>query len=186
VAFVVVYDASVLYPGTLRDLLIRIAQTGLVQARWTEMILDELFGAIKRDRPDLDPAKLDRTRVLMGTAVRDWKVTDFEPLIDSLKLPDSDDRHVLAAAIRARAQVIVTSNLKHFPVGDLVQWDIEPKSPDAFVRDQIGLDRDAIVAAIQQIADSWRNPVGTPADVLDRLERSGLAVSVAELRTPRP
>lgn len=184
-AFVVVYDASVLYPGTLRDLLIRIAQTGLVQARWTEMILDEMFNAIRRNRPDLDPAKLDRTRVLMATAVRDWKVTDFESLIDSLKLPDPDDRHVLAAAIRARAQVIVTSNLRDFPGAELSRWDIEPRSPDAFVRDQISLDRDAIVAAIQQIADSWRNPCGTPSDVLDRLERSGLAVSVAELRTPR-
>ncbi len=128
-AFAVIYDASVLYPSTLRDLLIRIAQTGLVHARWTEMILDEMFDAIKRNRPDLDPARLDR--------------------------------------------------------GELGRWDIEPKSPDAFVRDQIGLDRDAIVAAIQQIADSWRNPTGTPAEVLERLERSGLAVSVAELRTPR-
>jgi predicted nucleic acid-binding protein len=185
VAFVVVYDASVLYPNTLRDLLIRIAQSGLVQARWTELIVDEMFAALKGDRPDLDRAKLDRTRALMATAVRDWKVTDFEPLIDSLKLPDPDDRHVLAAAIRARAQVIVTSNLKDFPVEDLRKWDIEPKSPDAFVRDQLGLDRDVVVAAIQQIADSWRNPPGTPTDVLDRLERSGLAVSVAELRTTR-
>jgi len=184
-AFVVIYDASVLYPSTLRDLLLRIAQSGLVQARWTELILDEMFAALKRDRPDLDSTRLDRTRSLMATAVRDWKVTDFEPLIDSLKLPDPDDRHVLAAAIRARAQVIVTSNLRDFPAGDLSQWDIEPKSPDAFVRDQIGLDRDRVVAAIQQIADSWRNPLGTPAHVLDRLERSGLAMSVAELRTTR-
>jgi hypothetical protein len=96
--FVVIYDASVLYPNTLRDLLIRLAQSGLIQARWTEHILDEMFAALKRDRPDLDPAKLDRTRTLMGTAVRDWKITGHEPLIDSLKLPDSDDRHVLAAA----------------------------------------------------------------------------------------
>jgi predicted nucleic acid-binding protein len=93
-----------------------------VQARWTEMILDEMFHALKRDRPDLDPTRIDRTRALMATAVRDWKVIDFEPLIDSLKLPDPDDRHVLAAAIRARAQVIVTSNLKHFPARDLSQW----------------------------------------------------------------
>src|SRR3954452_16931024 len=146
---------------------------------------DEMFAALKRDRPDLDPTKLDRTRALMATAVGDWKVINYEPLIDSLKLPDPDDRHVLAAAIRARAQVIVTSNLKDFPAADLAQWDIEPKSPDGFVRDQMGLDRDAVVSAIQQIADSWRNPQGTPADVLDRLERSGLAVSVAELRVGR-
>jgi predicted nucleic acid-binding protein len=157
----------------------------LVQARWTEEILDEMFAALKRDRPDVNPARPDRTRALMGTAVRDWKVTGYEPLIDVLKLPDPDDRHVLAAAIRARAQVIVTANLRHFPAADLDPWDVEAMSPDDFVRDQISLDRAAVYAAVQQIADSWRNPPGSIDDVLDRLEHNGLAVSVAELRTSR-
>jgi hypothetical protein len=76
VAFVAIYDASVLDPNTLRDLLLRIAQSDLVQAKWTESILDEMFAALKRDRPDLDPTKLDRTRALMAAAVRDWKVID--------------------------------------------------------------------------------------------------------------
>jgi predicted nucleic acid-binding protein len=158
VAFVVIYDASVLYPSTLRDLPICIAQSGMIQAKWTEQTFDEMFGALKRDRPELDPTKLDRTRVLLATAVRDWKVVGYEPLIDSLKLPDPDDRHVLAAAIRARAQVIVTTNLRDFPHDELRHWDIEPKSPDEFVRDQIGLDRAVAYASVQQIADSWRNP----------------------------
>lgn len=183
--FVVVYDASVLYPSTLRDLLLRIAQSGLAQAKWTEQILDEMFAALRRDRPDLEPGKLDRTRSLMTTAVRDWKISNYEDLIESLKLPDPDDRHVLAAAIRARAQVIVTSNLRDFPTDELRKWDIDPKSPDEFVRDQISLDRDVVYAALQQIADSWRVPPGGIDDVLDRLERAGLAVSVADLRAGR-
>ncbi len=181
-AFVVVYDASVLYPSTMRDLLIRIAQSGLVQAKWSDDILDEMFAALRRQRPDLDPARLDRARSLMGTAVRDWKVSGYAALIDTLKLPDPDDRHVLAAAIKARAQVIVTANLRDFPAADLSNWDIDPKSPDEFVRDQISLDRSRVFASVQQIADSWKNPPGTIEDVLDRLERSGLAISVAELR----
>jgi predicted nucleic acid-binding protein len=180
--FVAVYDASVLYPSTLRDLLLRIAQSGLVDAKWTEQILDEVFSALRRQRPDLDDAKLARTRALMGTAARDWRVSGHERLIDSLKLPDPDDRHVLAAAIRARAQIIVTSNLRHFPADELRSWDIEAMSPDEFVRDQISLDRSTVYAAVQQIANSWRNPPGSVEDVLDRLERSGLGVSVAELR----
>jgi predicted nucleic acid-binding protein len=184
--FAVVYDASVLYPSTLRDLLIRIAMSGLVRAKWTDQILDEVFGALRRDRPDLTEAKLNRTRELMGTAVRDWRVTNYEPLTDALQLPDPDDRHVLAAAIRAGAQVIVTSNLKHFPAKDLGQYDIDPKSPDDFVREQIDLNRDAVYAAVQQIADSWQDPPGTLDDVLDRLERSGLALSVAALRGSSP
>lgn len=113
--FVVVYDASVLYPSVLRDLLIRIAQAGLVQAKWTNEILDETFRSIIRQRPDLDPQRLERTRTLMCAAIRDCLVVDYEPLIDAVELPDIDDRHVLAAAIKARAQIIVTSNLKDFP-----------------------------------------------------------------------
>ncbi|MGH3439915.1 MAG: PIN domain-containing protein, partial [Sciscionella sp.] len=107
-AFTVVYDANVLYPSTLRDLLIRIAQAGLVQAKWTNQILDETFQNLAANRPDLDTDKLQRTRELMCQAVRDCLVVGYEPLIDVLDLPDPDDHHVLAAAIKARAQVIVT------------------------------------------------------------------------------
>ena len=102
-AFVAVYDASVLYPSTTRDLLIRIAQAGLAQAKWTDAILDEVFTSLVKNRPDLDPTRLDRTRELMAAAIRDVLVVGYEPLIDALDLPDPDDRHVLAAAIRARA-----------------------------------------------------------------------------------
>lgn len=102
--FVVLYDANVLYPSTLRDLLIRIAQAGLVQAKWTDEILDEVFDNLTANRPDLDPQKLARTRDLMNSAVRDCMVTGYEPLIEAIDLPDPDDRHVLDAAIKARAQ----------------------------------------------------------------------------------
>ncbi len=114
-AFVVVYDANVLYPSTLRDVLIHVALTDLVQAKWTEEILDEVFRNLKHNRPDLNPAKLERTRRLMRDAVPDCMVSGHTPLIDALKLPDPDDRHVLAAAIRARAQVIVTCDQDDFP-----------------------------------------------------------------------
>jgi predicted nucleic acid-binding protein len=182
VAFVVVYDANVLYPNTLRDLLIRIAQTGLVQAKWTVQILDEVFTNLRTNRPDLDPARLDRTRDLMSRAVRDCRVTGYESLVEGLSLPDPDDRHVLAAAIRARAQVIVTHNLADFPAEALQTWDIEAKSPDDFVLDQLDLNRDAVYGAVQRVADSWANPPGTVADIIAALERDGLAQTAASLR----
>lgn len=181
-SFVVLYDANVLYPSTLRDLLIRIAAAGLVQARWTEQILDEVFRNLREDRPDLSEERLTRTRSLMLTSVRDCLVTGYQPLISALDLPDPDDRHVLAAAIRARAQVIVTDNLKDFPAEALRQWDIEPKDADEFICDQIGLDAKVVWSCVQQIANSWRNPPGTMGDVLSSLERCGLVQSVAELR----
>ncbi|WP_394613693.1 PIN domain-containing protein [Lentzea sp. JNUCC 0626] len=181
-SFVVVYDANVLYPSTLRDLLIRIAAAGLVQAKWTDQILDEVFRNIRKNRPDLSEQQLQRTRSLMLTAVRDCLVTGYERLIPALDLPDPDDHHVLAAAIRARAQVIVTDNLKDFPAESLGEWDVEAKDADDFVIDQIGLDAKVVWSCVQQIANSWRNPPGTVEDVLASLERCGLVQSVAALR----
>ncbi|MFD9705324.1 PIN domain-containing protein [Lentzea sp. NPDC059081] len=75
-SFVVLYDANVLYPSTLRDLLIRIAGAGLVQAKWTEQILDEVFRNIRKNRPELSAGQLERTRSLMLTSVRDCLATD--------------------------------------------------------------------------------------------------------------
>ncbi len=101
--FVVVYDANVLYGNTVRDLLIRLAMTGRVQARWTNRILDEMQRNLAANRPDIPAEKLGRLRCLMNSAVRDCLVEGYEPLIEGLKLPDADDRHVLAAAIKVGA-----------------------------------------------------------------------------------
>jgi predicted nucleic acid-binding protein len=180
--FIVVYDANVLYPNTLRDLLIRIAQAGLVQAKWTNEILDEMLRALSTNRPDIQPDKLDRLRQLMNEAVRDCLVSGYEPLIEELKLPDPADRHVLAAAIKTGAQVIVTSSLKHFPATGLRPWDVEAKSPDDFVLDQVGIDGRTVAACVQQIADSRTRPPQDIEDVLSQLERDGLIESAAALR----
>jgi predicted nucleic acid-binding protein len=181
-AFIVVYDANVLYPNTLRDLLIRISQAGLVQARWTNEILDEMLRALARNRPDIPPDTLDRLRQLMNGAVRDCLISGYESLVEELKLPDPADRHVLAAAIKAGAQVIVTANLKHFPAAALRQWDVEAKSPDDFVLDQVGIDGRTVAACVQQIADSRTRPPQNIEDVLSQLERDGLVESIAALR----
>jgi predicted nucleic acid-binding protein len=180
--FVVIYDANVLHPPVLRDVLIRIAQDGLVQARWTNDILDETFRSIEERRPDIDPARLKRTRELMGGAIRDVLVTGHEALIPAVTLPDPDDRHVVAAAVRARAQVIVTRNVRDFPADELRKWDVEARTPDEFLLDQFHLSGPILYGAIQRVADSWRNPPGTVGDVIDRLERSGLVETAAHLR----
>lgn len=179
---IVVYDASVLYPSTLRDLLVRLAQSGLITAKWTDRILDEVFASLARDRPDLDPARLRRTRALMIRAVRDCLVRGWTPLVDVIELPDPDDRHVVAAAVRSGAQVIVTANIKDFPVEELEPWGIEARSPDDFVLDHVLQHGPVVSLIVGQIADSWARPPGTVLDVLASLERAGLARSVAALR----
>jgi predicted nucleic acid-binding protein len=173
VAFVVIYDACVLYPNVLRDVLIRVAMAGTVRARWTEAILDETFRNLRANRPDLDPDKLSRTRELMCEAVPDCLVTGYETLIEGLVLPDPDDRHVLAAAVRAGAQLIVTSNLKDFPDDALAAYGVEAKGPDDFLVDQYFLDEALLPRVIADISRSWQQPGGELV-VVAALERAGL------------
>ncbi|WP_246567617.1 PIN domain-containing protein [Streptomyces flaveus] len=170
-----------MYPNTLRDLLIRVSRKGFVRARWTDIILDEVDRSIARNY-DIAPEALARRRSLMNEAVRDCLITGFEPLMEGLKLPDMDDRHVLAAAIQAGAQVIVTNNRKDFPPDYLANWGIERKSADEFMMDLVGLDDRVVYACVQEIATSRRRPPQTFDDVLAQLERSGLTESVSALR----
>jgi len=181
VAFVVVYDACVLYPASVRDLLIRLAGTGLFRARWTDRILDECFESIVAARPDLR-GKLDRTRQLMEKAIPDARVTGFEAIAAGLTLPDDNDRHVLAAAIRCCAQVIVTTNLRDFPAAALARYDVEAQHPDAFVLHLLSLGPGAVLDAIRAQARALRNPLCSVADLLNTLETRGLVQSVCELR----
>ena len=181
-AFVVIYDDNVLYPSLLRDVLIPVAQRGLVRGRWTDRILDEVFVNLLENRPDLDHAKLARTRELMNASIRDVLVEGYEPLIAAVTLPDPDDRHVVAAAIRAQAQMIVTANLPDFPGEELEKWNIEVKHPDDFLVDQFHLDAIALHVIVQQIADDTTRPPMTFSDVLDGLERCGATQATALLR----
>jgi PIN domain len=181
-AFIVVYDACVLYPAPLRDLLLRIAGAGLIRARWTDRILDECFRNILAARPDLDPSALERTRALMNRAVPDCLIGGYEALIDGLSLPDPDDRHVFAAAIRAGAQLIVTSNLKDFPDTALAPYGIEAKDPDDFVINQLDLAPSAISNVVMEQTRALKNPARSLAEVLDTLRSCGLVQSVAKLR----
>ena len=181
-AFVVIYDACVLYPAALRDFLMRVARTGIVRARWSETILDECFRAIMRERPELRMEALERTRGLMREAVPDCIVSGHENLIDGLVLPDPDDRHVLAAAIRSGAQTIVTFNLKDFPAEVLEPLGIEARHPDDFIIDQISLAPGLMVGALLEQVAALRNPPMLREQVVDRLRDQGLVQSVAKLR----
>lgn len=183
--FIVVYDACVLYSNTIRDLLVRLAITGVVQAKWTEEILDEVDRNLAEHGIG-DPEKRARRRRLMNEAVPDCLVTGYEPFIDGLKLPDEDDRHVLAAAIKAGAQVIVTDNLRDFPADYLEPWGIEAKSADDFVMDLIDMYDRIVYSCAQAMADNTQRPPLTLDDILTRMERAGLIESANALRAGPP
>jgi predicted nucleic acid-binding protein len=153
-----------------------------VRARWSNRILDEVFRNILRVRPELNESSLVRTRELMNAAIADVVVDGFETIESSLSLPDENDRHVLAAAIRSGAQVIVTFNLRDFPSSALSAWGIEAVDPDAFVFDLIDLAPGAVTHAVREQARALKNPPRTAMELLDTLALSGLHRSVARLR----
>lgn len=171
---IALYDANVLYPASLRDLLIRLARTGIVGARWTERIQDEWISNLLRNRPDLTAAQLTRTRRLMEAAVPGAVVEDFEHRIPHLNLPDQNDRHVLAAAIETEADVLVTFNTKDFPAEIVAEHGIEVKDPDTFVLGMLVLRPEAVFAAARAQRANLRNPPRSVEEYLADLSGGGL------------
>lgn len=181
-AFIVVYDACVLHPAPLRDLLLRIAESRVVQAKWSDEILDETFASIRARRPDLPADRLNRTRQMMCDAVDDCVVSGHHGLADLVGLPDPGDRHVVAAAIRCGAQAIITANLRDFPAHALAPLEMVALHPDTFVLDLIDLAPGLVLRVVQEQAGALKNPPHSTADILDALEQCGLVQSTAALR----
>ncbi len=178
----VIYDACVLYPAPLRDLLMELAQTDLFQARWTDDIHREWIESLLADDPSRDRTRLERTRDMMNGAVRDCLITGYEALIPALSLPDPDDRHVLAAAITGRADLIVTSNLKDFPAASLAPFGVEARHPDDFVAGLLQLDPFPVCAAVKRQRQRLKKPAKTAEELLATLEKLAMPRTVAHLR----
>ncbi len=156
--FTVLFDACVLYPAPLRDLLIELATKGVFRGRWTDRIHDEWIRNLLKNRPDLKNDQLERTRKLMNERVLDCLVYDYEDLMKSIILPDQQDAHVLAAAIKAQAQIIVTSNIKDFPAEILNKYEIEAQHPDTFLRHQLDLKLSVFLSSVKNIRQRLKKP----------------------------
>ena len=176
------FDANVLYPSGLRNFLMHLALTGLFRAHWSAEVHDEWIRNLLKNRPDITRDKLERTRRLMDQAAPDALVTGYESLIDSLELPDRDDRHVLAAAIRCGASVIVTLNLSDFPNAALAEFGIEAQHPDDFVLSLTETFPEFVLEAARTHRASLRNPSKTPDEYLAELNTQELCRSAAALR----
>jgi predicted nucleic acid-binding protein len=182
VPFTVVYDANVLYPAPLRDLLLETARAGEFRARYSAEILDEVFDSLVANHPGLEPARLRRTRALMEEAIPDVLITGHLGLVDALELPDPNDRHVLAAAIRAGADVIVTSNVKDFPAEVLAAYGIEAQHPDVFLAHLTSLRPGVVLGALERISQRLRKPPQSVPDLVATLERAGCVQTAVALR----
>jgi len=185
--FTAIIDACTLADTLKRNLLLTLAEAGFFRLRWSGPILDETEAAIdgilrKKGRADAaDRAK--RARASMEAAFEDAMVTDFDIFLPAAAgLPDPDDAHVVAAAIKTQAAMIVTENLKDFPAAILDTLDIEAKPADEFIADTIALDEGRAVAAIRRMRERFEKPEMTAEALLLSMEATGLVEAVNLLR----
>jgi len=179
--FTVILDANVLYPFRVRDVLLRFYEEGLFRARWTDQIIDEWTRNLIRKQPDLEDSVRAQVEQIRQHFDEAW-VWGFEPLIDSLHLPDPGDRHVLAAAIVCGAQHVVTENLKDFPSEILDEFDIEAIDADEFLFRTFQLYPANAVSIFRQMRSDYTNPPYGQGEFILNLTANGLPRTASMLK----
>lgn len=185
--FTVLVDACSLFSPLTRNLLLSLAEGEFFRLRWSAEILGEVERAIARSYANKgfhDGAeRAARARAAMERAFEEAAVTDYEELLPNLgELPDPNDAHVIAAALKTRASVIVTENLKHFPERILKPLDLEAKKADEFIADTIDLDVGRAIPIIRKMRERFKHPEKNAEALLLDMEAIGLVHTVDSLR----
>ncbi len=180
--FAAVLDANVLHVYPLTSVLLELAEARLFRPIWSADIHEEWLRSVTRQRPDIPREKLERRRAAMDTALPDACVSGYQKLIPALELPDPDDRHVLAVAIRAKAQVIVTFNESDFPAATLAEFDLCTQHPDTFLRHLIDLKPMVVRHRLLEMIKGLSKPPMSLNDYISMLERLSLPETAAALR----
>lgn len=178
-AFPAFLDTCVLYPAYLCDTLLRLAEAQVYRPLWSADVLAELRrNLIERG---LTTDRVDHRITQMNRSFPDADVTGYESLINGMT-NDPKDRHILAAAVRANAEVVVTFNLDDSGEPALKPFDIMAIHPDDFLLDQLDLYPGMTVEVLRQQAASYRREPTTVPAVLVLLERSGAPRFAAQVR----
>ncbi|MCC0056662.1 MAG: PIN domain-containing protein [Rhodobiaceae bacterium] len=180
--FTAFFDANVFYGARLRSLVLYVALTKIYRARWSNLVHDEWIRNLLADRTDLSEEDLQSTRDAMDAAIPDCLVEGFESLIECIELPDPDDRHVVAAAIMTRANVIVSFNLKDFPEEALAPYRLHARHPDEFLIEAYDIAPAIFVEAAREDFLHYGNPPLEFDEYLDSLKRGGVPMIAEKLR----
>jgi len=175
-------DANVLVPITLTDTLLRCASAGLFVPNWSGDVLREVRFALLRIESHLGQARIDYRIGAMQTAFPQACVTGYETLVDTIHLPDPDDRHVIAAAHLAHDDTIVTANLKDFPAAELELFNLVAISVDDFLCDMLDLFPSQLRQVIAGQANDTSDPPLSESDILIGLGRAGAPKFVQAFR----
>lgn len=184
-------DACSLLPALQKNILLSLAEAEFFRIRWSPKIIEETHMAFlkiyqKRYGDDTEE-KAGKAIEAMNSAFPEAMLDDdLSTLISMLQsdynLPDPDDAHVIAAAIKCRADIIITENLKDFPVKVLNSYNMEAKSADAFIADAIGLAPEKAYITIRKMRLRLNNPAFTPETLYHKMEKSGLTETATILK----
>ena len=171
-SFRVFLDTCVLYSASLNDVLLRIAERDCFAPHWSEGVLTELCGALV-ENAGLSEESAGRRIGDMKRSFPSACVDDYEELVDSMTCHDKD-RHVLAAAVKGRCEVLVTFNVSDFPRNSLEPYGIELVTPDTFLLDQLDLHPQRVLEALDgRVREASRPPL-THDGLTAALARSGV------------
>lgn len=172
-------DACVLAGALPRNMVLSLAAAGFFRPRWSGEIMAETgraICAIHRRQGIVDPEGVAfRHCDAMRRAFPEAMTEGYEKLVPVCNLPDPQDRHVLAAAVQARASVIVTDNIRHFPKDALDTFDIIVSTADDFLADVIDLDAPGAVAALRTVRLRFRKPELDAERLLLKMEGAALS-----------
>jgi predicted nucleic acid-binding protein len=181
VRFIAVLDTNVIYPVIIRDLLLWFAHYDLYTPKWSEHIFDEWKNVM--ERKGVLPEEIEKRVRRVNLAFPDALVQNYDVLIQTLSLPDPKDCHVMAAAIKTNANIIVTNNLKDFPIKYLDTFGLKAKTADDFLTDIIDLNHSQALAAFNDMVLNKKNPNLNEFQILDLLRNSNLKDTADYLHT---
>jgi predicted nucleic acid-binding protein len=174
-------DANVLVTPSLTDLLLRLAQSGLLDPHWSQAVLDEAARAIVHVHPHRPVSAIQLRTDAMNRAFPYALVEAADYHRELFDLPDPGDRHVVAAARACEAEIIVTHNAWNFPVTQLAPHSLRAVTPDDLLRELFDQHPEQVIWAIQETAAATRNPSLSLHAILASLSRSRLPRFVAQI-----
>ncbi|WP_342597647.1 PIN domain-containing protein [Cyanobacterium aponinum UTEX 3222] len=172
---------AVLFPAQLRDIFMHLALKGVFRPRWSDEIHNEWIRAVLQNRPDLTNEQLQRTRFLMDSNVIGCLIKNYENYIPNINLPDENDRHVVAVAIKSKADVIVTFNLKDFPEQELNNFNIIALHPDIFLEQLLIHNTAKFIDAMEEQIKMLKNPSISKKEFVKILQNSKLPQTATRL-----
>lgn|SRR5690554_159840 len=172
VRFKVVLDTNVIFPIVTRDLLFWFAHYDLYIPKWSKTIFNEWKEVMIRKGIEVTEAekRVNKANLAFPYAL----VKNNQKLIEKLDLPDEKDRHILATAIKSKANLIVTNNLKDFPLDYLDSFGLKAVSADDFLSGMIDLNPETAMTAFKELVLNKKKPKMNEYDVLKSFRTNGL------------